>query len=180
MMQNKNTWFYIGGSGLDQTGDFPKFCGSALDWIQFYQIRIGLGLKNFTVRSFSVVHHHSIPSVPYICKLCVVEVRDVVLLCLYCCRLYILVCINISWCLFTYWLGLDLQLLLVDIASLASCCFVIRSLIGNIAFSFMFYCMNLVDCIFWIYLLVGFLVMCGFIFPSLCFVKLRFSERKWL
>ena len=29
-------------------------------------------------------------------------------------------------------------------------CFVIISQIGNIAFSFMFHCMNLVDCIFWI------------------------------
>jgi len=42
-------WFYIGGSGLDLTDDFQKFCGSGLDRIQFYQIRTGLGLKNFTV-----------------------------------------------------------------------------------------------------------------------------------
>jgi len=37
--QNKqrleNAWFYLGGSGLDQ--------------IQFFRIRTGLGLKNFTV-----------------------------------------------------------------------------------------------------------------------------------
>jgi len=51
--------------------------------------------------------------------------------------------------------------------------FVIRNLIGNITtFSFMFHYMNLVDCIFWICLLEPFLVMCGFIFPSLRLVKL--------
>jgi len=39
----------------------------------------------------------------------------------------------------------------VALASIASLSyFVIRSLIGNIAFSFMFHYMNLVDCIFWI------------------------------
>ena len=36
---------------LDRTDDFKKFCRSGLDWIQFYRIRTGLGLKNFTVRS---------------------------------------------------------------------------------------------------------------------------------
>jgi len=41
----------MGGSGLDRTGDFQQFCGSGLDRIQFYPIRTGLGLKNFTVRS---------------------------------------------------------------------------------------------------------------------------------
>jgi len=41
----------MGGSGLDQTDDFQKFCGSGLDRIQFYRIRTGPGLKNFTVRS---------------------------------------------------------------------------------------------------------------------------------
>ena len=46
-----NTWFYIGGSGLDRTDDFQKFCGSGLDRIQLLRIRIGLGLNNFTVRS---------------------------------------------------------------------------------------------------------------------------------
>ena len=47
--------------------------------------------------------------------------------------IYILVCINIISCLFTYRLGLNHQLLLVDIASLASLSFlVIKSLIGNI------------------------------------------------
>jgi len=51
MRQNKNIWFYMGGSGLDRTDDFQKFCGSGLDRIQIFQIRIGLGLKNFTVRS---------------------------------------------------------------------------------------------------------------------------------
>ena len=55
MRQNKNAWFYIGGSGLDRTDDFQKFCGLGLDWIQFYRISTGLGLKNFTVRS-SLVH----------------------------------------------------------------------------------------------------------------------------
>jgi len=49
--KNKNTWFYIGGSGLDRTSDFQKLCGSELDRIQFYRIRTELGLKNFTVRS---------------------------------------------------------------------------------------------------------------------------------
>jgi len=34
-------------TGLDQTNDFQKFCGSGLDRIQFYRIRTGLGLKNF-------------------------------------------------------------------------------------------------------------------------------------
>jgi len=57
---------------------------------------------------------------------------------------------------------------------------VIKSLIGNIAFSFKFHCMILVDCIFWISVLVPVLVMCGFIFPSLGLVKLWFSERMWL
>ena len=41
----------MGGSWLDRTDDFQKFCGSGLDWIQFLRIRIGLGLKSFTVRS---------------------------------------------------------------------------------------------------------------------------------
>jgi len=41
----------MGGSGLDLTDDFQKFCASVLDWIQLLQIRIGLGLNNFTVRS---------------------------------------------------------------------------------------------------------------------------------
>jgi len=41
----------MGGSGLDQTDDFQKFCGSGLDRIQLLRIRIGLGLKNLTVRS---------------------------------------------------------------------------------------------------------------------------------
>jgi len=38
-------------TGLDRTDDFQKFCGAGLDQIQFYRIRTGLGLKNFTVRS---------------------------------------------------------------------------------------------------------------------------------
>jgi len=42
---------YMGGSGMDRTDDFQKFCGSGLDRIQFYRIRTGLGLKNFTVGS---------------------------------------------------------------------------------------------------------------------------------
>jgi len=51
MRQNKNTWFYIGRAGLDQTDDFQKFCRTGLDRIQFYRIRTGFGLKNLTVRS---------------------------------------------------------------------------------------------------------------------------------
>jgi len=42
---------YMGRSGLGQTDDFQKFCESVLDRIQFLRIRIGLGQKNFTVRS---------------------------------------------------------------------------------------------------------------------------------
>jgi len=55
------------------------------------------------------------------------------------------------------------------------------TIIGNTAFSFMFHCMNLFDCIFGICLLVPFLVMRGFISLSLCLVKfyLCFSERRW-
>ena len=33
MRQNKNTLFYIDGSGLDQTDYFQKFCGSGLDTV---------------------------------------------------------------------------------------------------------------------------------------------------
>jgi len=51
MNQQKTEWFYIGGSGLDRTDDFQKFCESVLDRLQFYRIRTGLGLKNFAVRS---------------------------------------------------------------------------------------------------------------------------------
>jgi len=51
----QNTGFYVGGSGLGRTYDFQKFCGSGLHRIQLLRIRIGLGLKNFTVRS-SLVH----------------------------------------------------------------------------------------------------------------------------
>jgi len=40
----------MGRSGLDQTDDFQKFCGSGLDQIQFFRIRTGLGLKNFIVK----------------------------------------------------------------------------------------------------------------------------------
>jgi len=49
----------MGGSGPDRTDDFQKLCGSGLDRIQFYRIRTGLGLKNFTVRS-SLVHTNQI------------------------------------------------------------------------------------------------------------------------
>jgi len=35
----------MGGSGLDWTDDFQKFCGSGLDRINFYWIRTGLGLQ---------------------------------------------------------------------------------------------------------------------------------------
>jgi len=41
----------MGVSGLDRTDDFQKFCRSGLDQIQLLGIRIGLGLKNFTVCS---------------------------------------------------------------------------------------------------------------------------------
>jgi len=41
----------MGGSGLDWTDEFQKFCGAGLDRIQFLRIKIGLGLKNFTVYS---------------------------------------------------------------------------------------------------------------------------------
>ena len=51
MRQNKSTWFYTGGSGLDRTDDFQKYCGSGLDRIQSFWIRIGLGLKNFRVHA---------------------------------------------------------------------------------------------------------------------------------
>jgi len=51
MGQNKKSLFYMGGSGLDRSDDFHKFCESGLDWIQFYRIRTGLGLKNLSVRS---------------------------------------------------------------------------------------------------------------------------------
>jgi len=37
LLAKYNTRFYMGGSGLD--------------WIEFYRIRTGLGLRNFTVRS---------------------------------------------------------------------------------------------------------------------------------
>jgi len=43
------------GSGLDRSDNLKKFCGSGLDRIQFLQIRIGLGLNNFIVRS-SLIH----------------------------------------------------------------------------------------------------------------------------
>ena len=97
-----------------------------------------------------------------------------VLLCLFCCIIYFsvhqyqLVRIYLS-------VGLNHQLPLFSGCSKSSICLVIRS---NIAFSFMLHCMNLVDSIFWICLLVPYLVMCGFIFPRLCLVKLCFSEMK--
>ena len=47
----QNVWFCMGGSGLDWTDGFKKFCGLGLDRIQLLRIRIRLGLKNFTVRS---------------------------------------------------------------------------------------------------------------------------------
>jgi len=49
MRQIKYT-IYMGGSGLDRTNDFQKFCRSGLDRIRFCRVRTGLGLKNFTVR----------------------------------------------------------------------------------------------------------------------------------
>jgi len=48
---------YMGGSGMNRTDDFQKFCGSGLDRIQFYRIRTGLGLKNFTVGSSLLQRH---------------------------------------------------------------------------------------------------------------------------
>ena len=41
----------MGGSGLDQTDYFQKFADPILDRIQYLRIRIGLGLKIFTVCS---------------------------------------------------------------------------------------------------------------------------------
>jgi len=41
----------MGGSGLDRIDDFQKFCRSGLDRIQIFRFRIGLGLKNFSVRT---------------------------------------------------------------------------------------------------------------------------------
>ena len=41
-----------GRTGLDWTHDFQNFCESGLEQIQFFRIRIGPGLKNFTARSF--------------------------------------------------------------------------------------------------------------------------------
>jgi len=35
MRQNKNTWVFIGGWGLDRTDEFQKFCWSGLDRMQF-------------------------------------------------------------------------------------------------------------------------------------------------
>jgi len=35
MRQNKNTWVFIGGWGLDRTDEFQKCCGSGLDRMQF-------------------------------------------------------------------------------------------------------------------------------------------------
>jgi len=46
----------MGGSGLDRTDDFQKFCRLGLDRIQFYWIRTGLGLKNFPVHSSLATH----------------------------------------------------------------------------------------------------------------------------
>jgi len=50
MRQNKKNVVLHGKvrTGLD---DFENFCGSGLDRIQFFRIRIGLGLEMFTVRS---------------------------------------------------------------------------------------------------------------------------------
>jgi len=169
-----------------------NFCKDLKNVMQFTSIA-NVGKRHCytgrVVHCRAPVHHHSIPSVHYqaqynvmlnyICILWVVEARDVVLLCLFCCIIYFSV--HRYHLVLVYRLGLNHQLLLVDVASLASLsCFVIKSLIGNIAFSFMFHCMNLVDCIFWIWLWVPFLVFCGYIFPSLCSVELCFSERKWL
>jgi len=59
MRQNKNSLCYMGGSGLDWTDDFLKFCRSGLDRIQFCWIRTGLGLKNFKVRSSLIAYSYS-------------------------------------------------------------------------------------------------------------------------
>ena len=40
MLQNKNTPFYMGGSGLHRTDDFERFAGQ--DWIGFNFIGSGL------------------------------------------------------------------------------------------------------------------------------------------
>jgi len=39
------------GAGLAWTHDFQKFGELGLDRIKFFRIRIGLRLKNFTIRS---------------------------------------------------------------------------------------------------------------------------------
>jgi len=41
----------MGESGLDRTDNFQKFCRSVLDRIPYLWIRVGLGLKIFTIRS---------------------------------------------------------------------------------------------------------------------------------
>ena len=59
----------MGRSGLNRTGDFQKFCGTGLDRIQLLQARIGLGLKNFTVRSFLAGTTLVTPDLQYCCNL---------------------------------------------------------------------------------------------------------------
>jgi len=61
--QNKNTYFYIGGSGLDRTDDIQKFCGSGLDLILLDQD--WTRTEKFHSPLVSAAHHHSIPSVHY-------------------------------------------------------------------------------------------------------------------
>jgi len=41
----------MGGSALDRTNDFQKFCESGLDRIQLLRVWTWLGLNNFTVWS---------------------------------------------------------------------------------------------------------------------------------
>jgi len=58
----------MGGSGLDRTEHFRKFCGSGLTRIQFFRNRTGLELKNFTV--FSSLQSTTIASHPVLSLLC--------------------------------------------------------------------------------------------------------------
>jgi len=59
----QNTWFHIGGSGLGRTDDFQKFCRFGSDSI--LRIKIGLGLKNLSVRSSLLSRKPVVLSVAY-------------------------------------------------------------------------------------------------------------------
>jgi len=155
-----------------------QFC-QCIWYVQYYSVHAHMAWSQkfrkyeISLDTGRVLHcraHHSIPSVQhqaqynvvsdYISELWLVEVRDVVLRA-YFAVISLLLCINISLCLLTY--RLVLRLIHQSIFCGWSW-FVIVSLIGDVAFSFMFCCMSFVDCIFWIWILVPFLVMCVFTF----------------